>query len=305
MPDVNNNTVWSELIQTPQTLDYYRTLRFHDKNKEQIIQYFGLTDGKTIVDIGCGPGTLTRKLAEWLSKDTEIIGIDRDINFIKYAKTKAKKNNLLNLSYIEGDALDLPLDDNCIDNVISYTVIEHLPHEQFLKEQIRVCRNNGCIAVGFVQSNKNFSQSSGLLPTATAKENELWQKLSCNADEIDKKLDVSAYNPDVLKLIRLMDYLGIKDIQLNILSLTVCIDDARITKQEKMQIFELELSQNIDIINTQQKHLKNLSETEYDQLLSLVNQRFADLKEQGKSDKKTWDYSVITNIVISGCVTKS
>ena len=56
---VNNvNTIWSENIQGILNLDLSREMRFRDDRKELFLNLLGLKEGMTIVDIGCGPGTI-------------------------------------------------------------------------------------------------------------------------------------------------------------------------------------------------------------------------------------------------------
>ena len=109
------NNIWSENIQGILMLDLSREMRFRDDRKDLFLNILGLKEGMTVLDIGCGPGAITRKLSSWLGNKSKIIGIDRDTTFINYAKEKARKQNIYNISYIEGDALKLPLEDNSVD----------------------------------------------------------------------------------------------------------------------------------------------------------------------------------------------
>lgn len=59
--------------------------------------------------------------------------------------------NLENVQYYVGDALKLPFEDNSVDACISHTVIEHIPNQEFLLEQKRVCRSKGRVSVMFAR----------------------------------------------------------------------------------------------------------------------------------------------------------
>ena len=102
------NNIWSENIQGILNLDLSREIRFRDDRKDLFLNILGLKEGMTVIDIGCGPGAITRKLSSWLGAKSKIIGIDRDTTFINYAKEKARKQNMYNIRYLEGDALKLP-----------------------------------------------------------------------------------------------------------------------------------------------------------------------------------------------------
>lgn len=81
------NTIWSDYIQSINTLYLSRTLRFSDTYKENYMNFFNIGNKKDILEIGCGPGALTNSLSRWYP-NTNIIGIDRDTSFIEFAKQK-------------------------------------------------------------------------------------------------------------------------------------------------------------------------------------------------------------------------
>ncbi|WP_438449033.1 class I SAM-dependent methyltransferase [Gorillibacterium sp. sgz5001074] len=139
-------TQWSSFVQGPQTLDFTRKLRFRDEHKDLFLRCMGLVDGMTIVDVGCGPGTLTRKLAGWLNS-SKMIGVDIDASFIDYARKEALRQGHRNIDYICGDALQLPIVADSVDACTSHTVIEHVPNRPFLLEQKRICKPGGIVSV--------------------------------------------------------------------------------------------------------------------------------------------------------------
>lgn len=86
------STIWSEKIQGILMLERSRDSRFQEDKKDIILNSLRIKNSKIIVDMGCGPGTLIFKLENWLNKDRKFIGIDRDENFIDFAKIKIQKN---------------------------------------------------------------------------------------------------------------------------------------------------------------------------------------------------------------------
>ncbi len=110
------NLVWSTYIQKIGTLYYSRQLRFSDIYKENYKKAFMIDDKKSILEIGCGPGALSQSLCRWYP-NSNIVGIDRDSSFIEFAREKSSS-----CSFIEGDATNLPFEDESFDVVISYTV---------------------------------------------------------------------------------------------------------------------------------------------------------------------------------------
>ena len=133
------NNVWSDKVQGVLTLYLSRKLRFDDMFFPQYRGLFGLDENKRlkILEVGCGPGALCGALRRWYPK-SEIAGIDRDTEFIRFAR-----ENVPNVTFIEGDATSLPFEDGTFDVTISNTVQEHVEPSAFFGEQFRVLKPGG------------------------------------------------------------------------------------------------------------------------------------------------------------------
>lgn len=77
---------------------------------------------RIIIDIGCGDGYLTTRIAE-IYKNATVVGFDTDDIAIRLAIEKTSKKPLSNLSFICGDAFNYV---KKADLIISTDVIEHL-----------------------------------------------------------------------------------------------------------------------------------------------------------------------------------
>ncbi len=99
-----------------------------------------------ILDVGCGPGTITADLAR-LSTN-EIIGIDQDGAVIKKAQEDFKKQGLSNLKFQVGQVYELDFADQSFDIVHAHQVLQHLVNPiKALQEMKRVCKSQGIVAV--------------------------------------------------------------------------------------------------------------------------------------------------------------
>ena len=116
------NTIWSDYVQGIKTLYLSRKLRFDDIFFDQYKTLFDIDTERNlnILEIGCGPGALATSLHRWYP-NAEITAIDRDSNFITYAKSSAP-----GINFLEGDAEKLPFCDCTFDITISNTVSEHI-----------------------------------------------------------------------------------------------------------------------------------------------------------------------------------
>ncbi len=113
--------------------------RFDDLFAKQYQELFDLDRNKniSILEVGCGPGALAGALHRWYP-NAEITGIDRDSEFIRFAREHEN-----GITFVEGDATALPFEDGRFDVVISNTVSEHIEPSRFYKEQLRILKTGG------------------------------------------------------------------------------------------------------------------------------------------------------------------
>ncbi|MET8725339.1 class I SAM-dependent methyltransferase [Streptomyces misionensis] len=100
-----------------------------------------------ILDIGCGPGTITADLAE-LVPDGRVTGVDQAPDVLEQARRTATARGLDNVDFAVADvhALDYPDDTFCV--VHAHQVLQHVGDPvQALREMRRVTRPGGFIAV--------------------------------------------------------------------------------------------------------------------------------------------------------------
>lgn len=113
-------------------------------------------DNLSILDLGCGPGLYTEKLAE---KGHALTGVDFSANSIRYAKKSAKKKKL-NISYIRQNYLDLEIVDKYDLIVMIFTdfcVLSPDQREVLLVNVYRALKPGGKFL--FDVLNENYHQS--------------------------------------------------------------------------------------------------------------------------------------------------
>ena len=102
-----------------------------------------LEPGMTLLDVGCGPGTVTIDLA---SRVGRAVGLDRSPTVLASAREAAK--DVPNVDFVEGDAYALPFEDDSFDVVYAHQVLQHLTDPiAALREMRRVARPGGYVAV--------------------------------------------------------------------------------------------------------------------------------------------------------------
>lgn len=100
----------------------------------------------TILDVGCGPGTITADLAA-LVPQGHIIGSDAVESVLDQARQYASSRGLTNITFQKVDANDLPFQDNSFDIVFCHQVLQHVKDPvAILKEMRRVAKPGGLVA---------------------------------------------------------------------------------------------------------------------------------------------------------------
>ena len=103
--------------------------------------------GLSVLDAGCGPGTITQGLAE-IAAPGKVIGCDLEPGMVARAAELAEGKGLDNLSFQVGNILDLPFDDNTFDVVMSCAVTEHLNEPvKAMSELGRVAKKGGIVGI--------------------------------------------------------------------------------------------------------------------------------------------------------------
>ncbi|MGN6793677.1 MAG: methyltransferase domain-containing protein [Streptosporangiaceae bacterium] len=99
-----------------------------------------------ILDVGCGPGTITADLAE-LAAPGRVIGVDAAGDVLAEARKAAHGRGVTNVSFETGDVYRLSFRDNAFDVVHAHQLLQHLSDPvAALTEMSRVCRPGGILA---------------------------------------------------------------------------------------------------------------------------------------------------------------
>jgi ubiquinone/menaquinone biosynthesis C-methylase UbiE len=99
---------------------------------------------EAILEVGCGTGVLTRRLAEWPNVG-EVIGVDIAGALLAAAAELAA--DFPNVSFTEADARALPFGAESVDLVVFDSTLTHVPRpEEALAEAFRVLRPRGLLA---------------------------------------------------------------------------------------------------------------------------------------------------------------
>ena len=112
------------------------------------IQRFGIGEGMTVVDYGCGPGRYATRLAKLVGETGKVYAIDIHELAIEAVKKKIDKHSLGNIEPILVEGYNCTLPDSVADVVcaIDMFFIIKKPGE-FLAELRRIAKNDGRLII--------------------------------------------------------------------------------------------------------------------------------------------------------------
>jgi SAM-dependent methyltransferase len=106
-----------------------------------------LGPGMRLLDVGCGPGTITMDLAELVGPDGRVTALERTDEALELARAEAGERGVENVDFVVGNVVDLDLPDASFDVVHAHQVLQHVDDPvQGLREMGRVCRPGGIVA---------------------------------------------------------------------------------------------------------------------------------------------------------------
>ncbi|GGY38031.1 hypothetical protein GCM10010363_18470 [Streptomyces omiyaensis] len=105
-----------------------------------------LRPGLDVLDVGCGPGTITADLAALVAPG-RVTAVDAAGDVLAKARATAAERGLENVEFAVADVHALDFPDDSFDVVHAHQVLQHVGDPvQALREMRRVCRPGGIVA---------------------------------------------------------------------------------------------------------------------------------------------------------------
>jgi ubiquinone/menaquinone biosynthesis C-methylase UbiE len=120
--------------------------------REKLVDLARVESGESVLDVGCGTGSLAIAVARHVGSSGLVCGIDASPEMIARATAKARKANV-KVNFTHALAETLPFPDRHFDVVLSTVMLHHLPRkarQQCVTEMRRVLKPEGrVLAVDF------------------------------------------------------------------------------------------------------------------------------------------------------------
>jgi ubiquinone/menaquinone biosynthesis C-methylase UbiE len=108
-------------------------------------------ESKRILDVGCGTGRLTARLAEL---DRTCLGVDLSPEMIRRATARCQK--LRGVSFVVGDFLEVDLASAGFDCVVSVAALHHMPVEAAILRMKQLLAPGGRLIVNDLRASAGF-----------------------------------------------------------------------------------------------------------------------------------------------------
>lgn len=287
------NTIWSDYVQGTKTLYLSRKLRFDDIFFGQYKTLFDIDTERNlnILEIGCGPGALATSLHRWYP-NAEITAIDRDSNFITYAKSSAPEIN-----FLEGDAEKLPFCDCAFDITISNTVSEHIEPSKFFGEQMRVLKPGGICLV--LSSRRGITSKAECLEMSDT-EKKFWQKAESEYDTTYDKYSICKYPMSESALPLEMEKYGFKNIRSGYALIDLTPDAPKYSSNMAHDMINADRYTSIEAVDAAVRYNKNINADEAEKVKNIINEKYDKRTALYDDGKKQWDTSVSIIMVVRG-----
>ncbi len=143
MPDRTDSEVYS--LGDAQSQSSYVSGRWADRWVGFLLPH--LQAGFSVLDCGCGTGSITLDLAEIVAPG-QVVGVDADATQLEAARAGARQRGLSNVAFEEGNAYSLRFADGSFDAVLAHTLLYHLSDPmRALREFHRVLKPGGVVGV--------------------------------------------------------------------------------------------------------------------------------------------------------------
>jgi SAM-dependent methyltransferase len=122
-----------------QGYEQYFVPAIFDQWPPRIIEAAGVEDGDSVLEVGCGTGVLTREVIKRVGSNGSITGLDLSESMLGVARSICP-----DADFQQGNAMDLPFDDESFDVAIASFVLMFVPDPvQAVSELWRVLKPGG------------------------------------------------------------------------------------------------------------------------------------------------------------------
>lgn len=168
---------------------------------DRLFDRAGFQQGARALDIGCGTGDVTLRLARKLGAEGRVVGMDLNGSALDAARQRAAEECLENVTFIERDLQHLGQDEQPFDIITCRRVLMYLPDQVAAVKLIRAALRAGGLFV-VQEHDATIMQSNETLPLYEQARSWIWDTVRAEGANIRTGFDlygilVAAGFPDI------------------------------------------------------------------------------------------------------------
>lgn len=154
--------LFSDIASLYDGMNVMMTFGLVKKWRSYVVDNCGLRQGDCVLDVCTGTGEMAFLLADAVGPTGEVIGLDICREMLHIARKKqmffqGKASQCKQVSFIEGNAVDLPFTDNTFNCVITTLALRNITDiYKAIEEMVRVCKKDGKVICLEISEPENF-----------------------------------------------------------------------------------------------------------------------------------------------------
>ncbi|GAA0327921.1 demethylmenaquinone methyltransferase [Oceanobacillus sp. FSL W7-1293] len=138
--------VFEKIYENYDSMNSVISFKQHTLWRKDVMKRMHVSPGDSALDVCCGTGDWAISLAKAVGADGKVIGLDFSENMLSIAREKGKQEQLDEIEWMHGNAMELPFDDNQFDYVTIGFGLRNVPdYMAVLKEMYRVVKPGGMV----------------------------------------------------------------------------------------------------------------------------------------------------------------
>lgn len=115
---------------------------------DEIFPAIGITEGKKVVDFGCGEGTFAIPIAKRLGENGTLFALDVSAEALKKLEISANREGLNNIKTMQiRSEEDIPLPEGSVDIFLLFDVLHLLDEGKLFPQIRRVLKQDGLVCI--------------------------------------------------------------------------------------------------------------------------------------------------------------
>ncbi|WP_068672003.1 demethylmenaquinone methyltransferase [Oceanobacillus sp. Castelsardo] len=136
--------VFEKIYKNYDSMNSIISFQRHKAWRKDVMKRMKVKKKSSALDVCCGTGDWSISLAKAVGKKGSVVGLDFSKNMLSVAEKKKEEKNIKHLELIQGNAMELPFEDNSFDYVTIGFGLRNVPdYMTVLKEMYRVVKPGG------------------------------------------------------------------------------------------------------------------------------------------------------------------